>query len=311
MSNNPMDTDRNLPLPSYPDQYGVLQNSRPQEAAPDFVLEDYPSMDTTIDQPFPNQQQQSSVTFSQNIPADQRNQQGQQPMNQQQFSRQQQYSHQQQQQPAHQQPYQYQPAHQKLYQPGYQPAPGPTYVPSHHQAMPGLPGGLPANQTPQMQSLHNEYLIQPVYPSQRETSNLQMHSQSSRQYQHSPQSSAIQGDFLRKQAQTATERAIELVAELKRMRELNEDYQLQIKGLNQTITSKNNEIKKSNELLSAANRQNARFREMVANLRVKVEDLEQEKVAIIKSSDKSLREIESTLDNVLMHSLSKSRERGN
>ena len=119
----------------------------------------------------------------------------------------------------------------------------------------------------------------------------------------------IQGTVLRNQAQTATERAIELMAELEVMRQKHQASIAQIKASKLTIATQKGEIKDSKDRLYQANRQNAKFREMVASLRVKVEDLESEKVAMQESSDKSLREIESTLDSVLMDSLSKARDR--
>ena len=48
------------------------------------------------------------------------------------------------------------------------------------------------------------------------------------------------------------------------------------------------------------------LRQSIAKLNIKVQDLEKEKMEIERNSDKALREIESTLDNLLLNSVSKS-----
>ena len=119
----------------------------------------------------------------------------------------------------------------------------------------------------------------------------------------------IQGTVLRQQAPTATERAIGLLAEIDQLRLKNKEYDEKFKQLDLMIESQKAELKKSQELLSKANRQNATFRETVASLKVKIQDLESDKITIQETADKSLREIESTLDKVLVDSLTKARNR--
>ena len=115
--------------------------------------------------------------------------------------------------------------------------------------------------------------------------------------------------MLRQQAPTATERAIGLLAEIDQLRLKNKEYDEKFKQLDLMIESQKAELKKSQELLSKANRQNATFRETVASLKVKSQDLESDKITIQETADKSLREIESTLDKVLVDSLTKARNR--
>ncbi len=121
----------------------------------------------------------------------------------------------------------------------------------------------------------------------------------------------IQGTVLRQQAPTATERAIGLLAEIDQLRLKNKEFDEKFKQLDAMIESQKAELKKSQELLSKANRQNATFRETVASLNVKIQDLEHDKITIQENADKSLREIESTLDKVLVDSLTKARDRSN
>lgn len=116
----------------------------------------------------------------------------------------------------------------------------------------------------------------------------------------------MMGSELRIQNGTATEIALEL-------QEKNEDLLKRLKEKEFTIEqmadaekSQNNVLKKTQALLTKSHRLAALLREKIAKQRVAMQDLEREKIAIEINADRALKDIEATLDGVLINSVTKS-----
>lgn len=117
------------------------------------------------------------------------------------------------------------------------------------------------------------------------------------------------GTQLRQHGVTATERALQLL-------DSNGGLEEEIKTLEMEQQQTKAELKRQIGLLNDSKaelvksiRMNETLREMVVELRIKNEDLEIEKTAIAEKADKSLSEIEQTLDTLLMNGLSGSKSK--
>lgn len=116
----------------------------------------------------------------------------------------------------------------------------------------------------------------------------------------------VNGAVLRHPQQTATELAIGLQDENDFLRERNEILLQEIAQLKLSVASAKKLAVQNAELLTASDRLNNALRDSVSQLKVRVQDLDRENHEIQRNADKALRDIEQTLDRVLVNSISQS-----
>lgn len=117
----------------------------------------------------------------------------------------------------------------------------------------------------------------------------------------------LYGSELRQRTVTATELALHLRGENEILKNEIHALRAQLKQLSQQIDDQAKQLSESRENVFRAQGVSAELRQSVAKLTVKVQDLEKEKVLTEQNADKALREIESTLDDLLLNSVSKLR----
>lgn len=117
----------------------------------------------------------------------------------------------------------------------------------------------------------------------------------------------LYGSELRQRTVTATELALHLRGENEILKNEIHALRAQLKQLSRQIDDQAKQLSESRENVFRAQGVSAELRQSVAKLTVKVQDLEKEKVLTEQNADKALREIESTLDDLLLNSVSKLR----
>lgn len=118
----------------------------------------------------------------------------------------------------------------------------------------------------------------------------------------------LYGSELRQRTLTASEVALHLKDQNELLK--REIHALQAHGrqLALKIEEQKKQLQQSRENLLNEQRQSDDYRKLVAKLNVKIQSLEQEKVSIEQDADRALREIESTLDTLLLDSVTNARE---
>lgn len=117
----------------------------------------------------------------------------------------------------------------------------------------------------------------------------------------------LYGLELRSRTVTATERAIFLNEQNAMLRSDIELLRTQIRQLMQRIEDQDQELQRASNIAHRKDMEMAAFRRTIAQLNVKIAGLEDDKQAIKLDADKTLRQIESTLDDLLMDSVSNSK----
>jgi chromosome segregation ATPase len=122
------------------------------------------------------------------------------------------------------------------------------------------------------------------------------------------QGSELQGRRLSSNPQTATERALQLQDENTRLRAAIMRFELELKNRTSELAAARNSYRdQEEELVRAMNQVNELKRRQLqaeADLKVAI----QEKENIKRRSDEQLKAIESTLDGVLLNSISQNQE---
>ncbi len=116
---------------------------------------------------------------------------------------------------------------------------------------------------------------------------------------------SMYGSLLRQRTVTGTEVALRLRRENELLKGEIHSLRGQVNQLSQRIEDQDRQLSESRDEVLRGQGVNAELRQSVAKLNVKVQDLEKEKVVIEQNADKALRKIESTLDNLLLNSVSK------
>ncbi len=117
----------------------------------------------------------------------------------------------------------------------------------------------------------------------------------------------VSGSHLSTRPLTATERALELKSENDELyRELSA-LKARVGNLTRDIKRRDSALKESNRLTQEAHRANAILRDSIAVYKVRLSDAEKENRSIRQNADRTLEEIENTLDAVLVNTLSQKR----
>ena len=115
----------------------------------------------------------------------------------------------------------------------------------------------------------------------------------------------LYGSELRQRTITGSEVAEQLRGENELLKREIQTLRGQLNQLSQHIKEQDRQLSQSRDELLRGQGVNAELRQSMARLKVKVQDVEREKIEIERNADKALREIETTLDNLLLDSVSK------
>lgn len=118
----------------------------------------------------------------------------------------------------------------------------------------------------------------------------------------------VGGSELRRRSATATERALQLKNENEALRQKLEALGVRVSTLQKDIESRDEQLRVARRQTDETNRTNASLRDSIATFKVKLRESENEKIAIQRHADSALKEIESTLDAVLLNTLSDARK---
>jgi hypothetical protein len=198
-----------------------------------------------------------------------------------------------------------------------QPPPQPNYVPQHqpqvyhpaHQPMMSQP--MPVE--PYNQQTYSQQIVQENY---RQNYTGQPSPIIQQQPPFDPQQTGtgylangmnLVGTELRLDFRTATEIAYDLQDQNEALRKQLSASNAKIEQLSQKIQEQQATLSSTQDLLTKSNRLAALLREKIASQKVKVQNLEKEKKMIEENADEALKDIEATLDTMLIDTISKSK----
>lgn len=114
----------------------------------------------------------------------------------------------------------------------------------------------------------------------------------------------LNGSGFGRRGQTATEWALQLKYDNGILQDDNDQLRQRISELGKDVATQTGALAQSEKVLAKSVQANGDLRKMIAELRVTIQDLEKEKIEIESHADRALKEIEDTLNTLIMDKIS-------